>query len=190
LKIAILCGKEKRQVLGRNTQQLPTSFQDTPNQTPGIRRSLYSLFQRVIVWGLPPWTFPPVQREAFEWAASIPMPAIGATGTVLSFQVPEARNGTIVRIGNTASSGSFIDGGGGLIFQLLADGVPISNFENIVSSLGTMAAPSEVSSIEIRSNQLIQFNVINVSLPPSGQISARLGGWYYPQTLEHRGSFA
>ena len=155
-----------------------------------IRDATYRGLLRVLVWALPPWIFPPAQREPFEWAASIAMPGLNATSTVVSFTVPIARNGVIVRLANTTTNGNFIDGSGALIFQLLQNGVPIENFEQIVSSLGTVVAPSKVSNIEIRAQDLIQLNVTNVGLPPTGQVSGRLGGWFYPQNLESRGSFA
>jgi hypothetical protein len=145
---------------------------------------------RIAVATLPPWIFPPTQREPFEWAGSIPTPAIGTTATVIQFTVPQARNGTIVRLANATTNGNFIDGGGALVWMILQNGVPIENFENIVNQLGLVQAPSEVSSIEVRAQDLIQLTVTNVSLPPTGLIGGRLGGWYYPQNLERKGSFA
>lgn len=140
---------------------------------------------------LPPWLYPPAAREPFEWAGSAIMPAAGATGVaVVSFTVPQARNGVIVRIGNTTTNGSFTDGSGQLIWMLLQNGVPIENFENIVNQLGSVTQPSEVSSIQVRAGDLIQLSVQNVSLPANGQVSGRVGGWYYAQNLEPQGSFA
>jgi hypothetical protein len=145
---------------------------------------------RVIVWALPPWIFPPANREPFEWAGSAAMPAIGASATILSFTVPQARNGVIVRLGNTTTNGNYIDGAGGLVWMILQNGVPVENFEAIVNQLGTVQAPSEVSNLEIRAQDLIQLVVQNVNLPATGRLSGRLGGWFYPQNLEAKGSFA
>jgi hypothetical protein len=134
---------------------------------------------------LPPWIMPPASREPFEWAGSVLMPAVGSVAVVVSFTVPPGRNGVIVRIANSTTNGNEQDGTGDLIWQILQNGVPIENFENVVSSLGAVWQPSEVSNIGIRAQDLIQLVCTNVSLPSTGQLSGRLGGWYYPQNLEY-----
>jgi hypothetical protein len=139
---------------------------------------------------LPVTNFMPPGGESFEFAAGIPIPAIGATATVVSFTVPNGRNGMIKRIANILVGGGFNDFSGGVIWQIVQDqnqtGPPIvPNYDNITASLGTVNNPSNIDGIRIKENQLVALIVKNVSIVVAGQvIGGRLGGYFYPINLE------
>jgi len=117
----------------------------------------------------------------FNQAAYVTIPAIGATGVVLQFTVPQGYNGSIKWLGNNFVGAGWTEGTGALVWQLLADGQPIRNFENIVGSLGSPASPSETAVIRIFETQLISLVCENVSVVAAGQLlGGRLSGWYYP----------
>ena len=117
----------------------------------------------------------------FNQAAYVNLPAAGATAVVLQFTVPQGYNGSIKWIGNNFVGAGWTEGTGDLVWQLLADGQPIRNFENIVGSLGSPASPSETAVIRIYETQTIELVCENVSVVTSGQLlGGRLSGWYYP----------
>jgi hypothetical protein len=137
----------------------------------------------------PVWLYPSVDSESFDFCTGVALPAVGAQAVVVDFFVPEGRNGIIARLGNVYLGSGFTDYSGSLQWQLLADGVPIANYENIIASLGATNNPSKVSSIRIKENQHIQLVVNNISLVVGGASSGgRIGGWFYPVEEEPEGS--
>jgi len=115
------------------------------------------------------------------------IPALGAQLVILEFTVPQGSNGSIKWIGNNYVGAGFTEGSGALVWQILADGQPIRNFENIIGSLGNPASPSETAPIRIYEGQLIQLVCTNVSVPVSGQLlGGRLSGWYYPLSYDQQ----
>lgn len=156
---------------------------------PAWVEALFETFPNGLPIVNPVWLEPSADSQAFDFGASASFPGIGSTGTVVTFQVPEGYNGIICRIGNQFFGGGFNEGGGGLVWQLLADNVPIANYEDVLITLGATANPSPVSFIRIKENQVITLTVENVSIVGSGQIAAgRLGGWFYPKEQEPEGS--
>ncbi|HWE00677.1 MAG TPA: hypothetical protein VG345_16615 [Bryobacteraceae bacterium] len=134
---------------------------------------------------LPIWLYPSVDSQAFDFVKYAALPAIGAQGVIISFQVPDGMNGIIKRFGNAYVGAGFTEGSGALQWQLLADGAAVPNYENIPASLGATANPSEVSSIRVKEGQLIQLVINNISLLVGGTFSGgRLGGWFYPKDQE------
>jgi hypothetical protein len=143
---------------------------------------------------LPIWLWPSADAQAFDYVKYVALPAVGNTalqGVIISFQVPAGMNGIIKRFGNAYVGSGFTEGSAALTWQLLADFVPVPNYDAIPASLGATAAPSEVSSIRIRENQLIQLVVLNASLVVGGASSGgRLGGWFYPVSQEPPAAWA
>lgn len=138
---------------------------------------------------LPVYLFPSVDSESFDYCTGVDLPAVAAQAMVVSFQVPEGRNGIIKRFGNVYIGSGFADFSGALQWQLLLDGTPVPNYENIIASLGATANPAEVSSIRIKENQLVQLVINNISLVVGGAMSGgRIGGWFYPVDEEPEGS--
>jgi hypothetical protein len=138
---------------------------------------------------LPVWIGPSVDSESFDFCSGTALPSVGAQAAVVDFVVPEGRNGIIARIGNIYIGSGFADFSGALQWQLLLDGVPVANYENIIASLGSTANPAPVSSIRIKENQHVQLVINNISLVVGGAASGgRIGGWFYPVEEEPEGS--
>jgi hypothetical protein len=139
---------------------------------------------------LPVVNFMPPEGEDFEFHAYVAIPAQGASGVVVQFLVPEGRNGIIKRIANVFVGGGFQEGQGNVIWKLFQDfqgggGPVVPNFENIVASLGSVAAPSTIDGIRVKESQLVTLQVTNVGIVPAGQlIGGRLGGYFYPKDLD------
>lgn len=143
---------------------------------------------------LPITNFMPAEGEDFEAHGYVLLPAIGAQAVVVSVLVPEGRHGLIKRIANVFVGGGFQEGQGGVVWQILQDAnqqpTPLVApfFDNIVASLGSVSAPSEIDGIRIREAQLVQLIVKNVSIVVAGQfIGGRLGGYFYPVELDPAG---
>ena len=115
----------------------------------------------------------PPDGTPFNEAAYVTIPAIGASATILTFQVPGGKNGTIKWIGNNYVGAGFTEGTGDLVWQLQADAQPIRNMQNIIGS--------ETATIRIYESQTITLVCRNVAVVAAGQLlGGRLSGWYYP----------
>lgn len=144
------------------------------------------------VSSFPYWNQPPLGAEAFDYVGYITLPAIGTFPypAIIDFVVPKGRNGIIKKFGNAYVGTGFTEGTGGLQWQLLADTVPIQNYDNIPASLGSTANPSEVASIRIKENQRIQLVINNIAVLAAVTFTGgRLGGWFYPKWMESRDAF-
>ena len=91
---------------------------------------------------------------------------------VVGFTVPSRSNGTIEFIANQYVGGGWVEGSGGIIWQVLADAVPVQGYDAILGSLGATSNPGSLgrSPIRIFENQLIQLNLKNVSVAAAGQV--------------------
>lgn len=130
----------------------------------------------------------PPDGTPFNEAAYVTIPAIGATATILTFQVPGGKNGSIKWLGNNYVGAGFTEGTGDLIWQLQADGQPIRNMEKIKGSLGSPASPSETAPIRIYESQTISLVCTNVNVVAAQQLlGGRLSGWFYPIEYDAQG---
>jgi hypothetical protein len=113
----------------------------------------------------------------------VPLPAIGAQATVLSFLVPRGNNGFIRRIGNEYAGGGFTNFSGAVVWQIFLDlskGVVAPYFDNIVASLGSVSNPSQDDGIHIMELATVALVVKNISVVVSGQVvGGRLGGSFH-----------
>jgi len=142
-----------------------------------LRQKVATLIQKAAFLEMPPDGVP------FNEAAYVDLlPVAAGAAVVLQFTVPQGYNGSIKWIGNNFVGAGWTEGTGALVWQILADGQPIRNFENIVGSLGSPASPSETAVVRIYETQTIQLVCTNVSIgAPAGQLlGGRLSGWYYP----------
>lgn len=143
----------------------------------------------------PPWIRIPASGASYtkdhienSAPAQVLLPAVGFSVVVVQFTVPPRRNGVIQWIANEFIGGAAWQGTGSLVWQILADGVPIQNYESIVSSYGTSAAPGVRAPILISESQLIQLVLNNVAVVPAGQVlTGLLSGWFYPIEAEPAG---
>ncbi len=137
---------------------------------------------------LPTQNFMPAQGEPFEYAGYVVLPAIGAQATVVQFTVPQGRCGFVRRIANVFVGGGFQEGTGNIVWQIFLDlvqGQVAPNFDNILASLGSVAAPSTIDGLHITEGQNVALVVKNISVVLAGQvIGGRLGGAFHPVMFE------
>lgn len=135
---------------------------------------------------LPPWIYPPAEFQPIDLFNYIALPAIGASATIISIQIPTGNNGIITSIGNNLVSGGWIEGAGEVTWQIARDGAPVDGYDAILGSLGSPANPTRhPSGFRVFENQLVTLAVTNVNLPVAQQLSGgRLLGWYYPLEYE------
>ena len=111
----------------------------------------------------------------------------GAPALVVQFVVPMGNNGVIRCLGNEYLGAEFVEGTGNVQWQIWADGEPITNFQNILGSLGSPSSPSETAPLRIYEQQTISFVMYNVGIAAAGQLlGARLSGWYYPTAYDEK----
>jgi hypothetical protein len=142
----------------------------------------------------PVWLYPPTQWENVDIIAYALLPAIGATVTILQFQVPLGRNGVIKGIANNFVGGGWVEGTGDVVWKLLIDGAAPPNANSygaIPASLGSPANPVAIAGFRIFENQVISFVGFNNPAGPDGgvvpagqRLGARILGYLYPRDSE------
>jgi len=164
---------------------------------PGVNnptRRDYPIFRRSVTIDPPDsaegFLFNCYVSPATQKIMSVTMPAIGAQATIINFTVPQNRNGRIWRIANGTAVGggiaTWVNGSGSLIWQILRNGSPFKNMNNIASLVGLveMGGAQLSAGLPLRPNDNIALVVKNMSLPAAGQILiGLLGGYYYPSNL-------
>jgi hypothetical protein len=136
-----------------------------------------------------PWLDMPAGAYSFSQsnAAAVALPAIGVEVTVVTFQVPQGMNGVIQKIANQYIGGGWTEGTGDLVWRIEADGVSIRNYNNILGTLGTSAAPGDrtANPIRVYENQTIALIARNVNIGVAGSpLLGLLSGYFYPLTAE------
>ena len=83
---------------------------------------------------------PPMSAAPFVWNGAIEMPAIGAALGIISFIVPSNQNAVIWRVANGTAIGGgiagWVNGSGTLVWQILRNGSPFKNMNNLVALIG------------------------------------------------------
>ena len=141
---------------------------------------------------LPIINFMPPEGQPFDVAATVALPAVGATVVVAQVTVPTGLNGVLHRIANEFIGGGFVDGSGDIIWQIFQNlgqvggtGVVAPYYDNIINSLGTVPNPSEIDGIRVQSGAVLAITLTNVAVVVAKQlVRARLGGYWYPIGLE------
>jgi len=140
-----------------------------------------------------PWLIEPPDSESFHRAGGIVMPAVdGLFHNVVTVTCPPGRNGVLKRIANVVVGGAWSDFSGDAVWQIRRNqgasattAMAERNYENILASLGLIAAPSQISGIRIFENDVIAFAIKNVALPVAGEeVGALLSGYFYPRTWD------
>lgn len=144
---------------------------------------------------LPPHLYPPRNWENIDQLSYAPVPAIGATVTVLTYIVPIGRNGIINKVANNFVGGGWVAGTADLVWRILIDNAPppgATSYNFIVDSLGSPAQPVGISGFRIFENQTVTVVLFNNpggvqgGVIPAGQLTgARLLGHLYPRDMEY-----
>jgi hypothetical protein len=137
-----------------------------------------------------PWIEMPPDGIPFDelgWTSLAAGDPLGKTYTVLQFQVPQGNNGVIIWKGNEYLGPEFVEGTGDVVWQIWADGQPITNYQKILGSLGSPSSPSQTAPLRIYESQTITLVLINVAIAAAGQgLGGRLAGWYYPIAYDEK----
>lgn len=148
---------------------------------------------KIEVVRLPVKSFMPPEGIPYRQVNYVAIPNQGAQAVVVSFTVPQGRNGLITQIANVFIGGGFQEGAGLITWQIWLDGsqtppLVCPYFNNIVASLGAVYNPAQLAGgIAIKENQLVELVVSNANpgVVPAGQlIGGLLGGYFYPKQLE------
>lgn len=139
----------------------------------------------------PPWVQMPDGGFPFSANGTINTPAMGS-GFVdvigpagqYPMQVPNGSDGVIRTLVCFYNGAGFTSGSGQLVWRILVDGQAVRNYDNILVQLGVQPFPGNTEGIRLQTNQMVQFQVSNISLATSGtQIFCFFGGWYYSTKL-------
>lgn len=138
-----------------------------------------------------PWTKQGPNARPFAFQQQISTPPIdGNFYNVINIdnqnciKVPVGYDGVINSYGANFTGGGFVDGSGDLVWRISRNGVPIKNFEYILTERGDPNQPIPVNYIRVYSGDKIQFlinHAANVALN-TGYIICDLGGFWFPNT--------
>ena len=136
----------------------------------------------------PTWIDPPEQWENLDLIAYGALPAIGGETTIISFVIPPGRNGVINKVACNFVGGGWVEGSGGVIWQILVDGAPppgATSYDSIPASLGSPANPVSIAGFRVYQGQLLTLEISNVNIAVAGQLAGgRLCGYLYPREME------
>lgn len=143
---------------------------------------------------LPPWIYQPVNWENVDKINYVLLPAIGSTATIISYTVPQGRNGIFNKVACNFVGGGWVEGSGDVIWRILVDGTPppgATDYDNILASLGGPSQPTGIAGFRFFENQVVTVVAFNNPAGPSGgvvvagqRVGARLTGWNYPRDIE------
>lgn len=142
-----------------------------------------------------PWITMPASGQSFRRQndAQVSIPVFIDEVVVVSFTVPRRKNGVISAVANQAVTGGWNEGTGEMIWRIQADGIPFQGYSNLISSLGSMSAPADLTNnpIRIYQNQLIELILRNLTLVTGGgdPVLGLLGGYFYPIEQEGESSW-
>lgn len=128
-----------------------------------------------------PWIDPPQGSLTYDERQVVALGGIGSTVTVVTITVPDGYDGVIQAYSWNLSGGGFVQGSGDLVAQILRDGTPIRNFDNILVEAGTIGQPRNISPIRIYSKQVITLTVFHsANAAVNGNLVGSLLGYFYP----------
>lgn len=128
-----------------------------------------------------PWLDAPDGSVPFDYETVAALPAIGASAVVVSFTVPDGYDGVINAYSWNFTGGGFTEGSGDLQAQVLNNGAPVRNYDNILVEKGSTAIPRPIAPLRIysgRTYSLIINHIANNLL--TGNIVGSFVGYFYP----------
>jgi len=166
---------------------------------PGQQRSQANVFN-LLQWLFPSSDFADFEKgpqntangqpgDATPWGwGVVPLPALGATATLLTWTVPKGRDGKITALGIdfVAQGGAaFVQGSlpAQLTFALLADNTAFPDFGSFNYLPGSVTSPSPVAGLIIKEGQVISLTVTNNAIGgivvTTQTLAARIQGYYW-----------
>jgi hypothetical protein len=137
----------------------------------------------------PPWIERPASGEPLDVFGYIDLPALSATGTVITYTVPPSRSGVIRWFANQLINSALLDGDPSVFWQFNVNQGPAAlSYGKFSVSLGAIALPAEIGLIRLRENDVISVLITNASIAvlnvPPQRAGARVSGWLYPKDLD------
>ena len=135
---------------------------------------------------LDPTIWPPPEREPIDILNYVPLPAIGATATIVTQLIEPGNNAIIKAYASNFVGGGWTEGSGSVLWQISIDSAPAPGYDAILASLGSPANPvAHPCGIRLMEGQTVVLSVTNVSVVLAGQLSGgRLMGYYYPKEYD------
>lgn len=128
-----------------------------------------------------PWVEQPDNSDPFDFESAVALPAIGASGTVVTLTVPPGYDGVINAFSWNFLGGGFTQNSGDIQVQLLRNGAAIRNYDNILVEKGTIQVPRQISALRIYSNQTITMIVNHIANNTlNGNVVGSFVGYFYP----------
>jgi hypothetical protein len=128
-----------------------------------------------------PWLDMPEGGLPFDEANTTSLPALPGNVTITSHMVPDGYDGVINAYSWNFQGGGFTEGSGDLVVQLLRNGVPIRNYNNITVEKGSTEQARLISPLRIYSKDFIELVISHVSNPLlMGDVVGSLVGYDYP----------
>ncbi len=129
-----------------------------------------------------PWLDAPDGAVPFDPQTAVALPTIlGTTAVIVSYLCPDGRDGVINAYSWNFTGGGFVDGSGDIVVQILRNGVPIRNYENIVVQKGSIQIARPIAPLRVYSKDLIQMVVNHVANGLlAGDVVGSFVGYDYP----------
>jgi hypothetical protein len=129
-----------------------------------------------------PWIDPPDGSLSYDEHGKGTLPIVGGTvATIVQFVVPDGYDGVINAFSWNFTGGGFVNGSGDIIVQLLRNGAPIRNYDNILVEAGSIGTPRPISPIRIYSGQVITLTINHFANPLLvDDVVGSIQGYFYP----------
>lgn len=131
-----------------------------------------------------PWIDEPDGAVPFDPEYSVALPpgaTIPHTYVVATLTVPQGYDGVIKGFNWNYTGGGFVQGDGSLQAQILRNGIPVRNYDNILTERGSYETARPISPLRIYSLDIIQLvvnHLANTIL--SGNLLGGFVGYFYP----------
>jgi hypothetical protein len=128
-----------------------------------------------------PWLDAPDGSVPFDPEEAIVLGVVGTTTVVVTMTVPQGYDGVINGFNWNFTGGGFVQGSGDLQAQILRNGVPVRNYDNILTERGSYEIARPIAPMRIWSNDVIELVVNHIANGLlSGNLLGGFVGWFYP----------
>ena len=128
-----------------------------------------------------PWLDAQDGAVPFDQQTAASLGAIGTTVTVVSIAVPTGYDGVINAYSWNFTGGGFVQGSGDLVAKVLRNGVPVRNYDKILTEKGSPQIARPIAPLRIYSNDIISLTVTHVAnVMLAGNLIGSFVGWFYP----------
>jgi hypothetical protein len=128
-----------------------------------------------------PWLDAQDGAISFDQETSVVLPGVGGSTTVVTLAVPQGYDGVINAYSWNYTGAGFVQGSGDLQAQILRNGTPVRNYDNILTEKGSIAIPRPIAPLRIYSLDVITLVINHIANGLlAGNIVGSFVGWFYP----------